>query len=119
MKLENAFFSGSMKIFKTSFPYFYPANVHYDKEGKSFDPNTMELKDLQFGSKYYMKGFIEASEYKAMLSKKWFGSEVPTTFSGFNDGVGLAFPYWSSKAISEVMMITALSKYLRATEYLN
>ena len=33
MKLGNAFFSGSMKIFKTSFPYFYPANVHYDKNG--------------------------------------------------------------------------------------
>jgi len=41
MKLENAFFSGSMKIFKTSFPYFYPANVHYDKKGQNFDPNTI------------------------------------------------------------------------------
>ena len=59
MKLDNAFFSGSMKIFKSSFPYFYPANIHYDKNGKNFDPNSMELKDLGFGSKYYVKGYIE------------------------------------------------------------
>ena len=59
MKLGNAFFSGSMKIFKTSFPYFYPANIHCDKNGKDFDPTTMDLKDLTFGSKYYVKGYIK------------------------------------------------------------
>jgi len=48
-----------------------------------------------------------------MLKQKWFGNEVPTSFSGFNDGFGLTFPYWSSQAISEIMMITALSKFMR------
>ena len=64
MQLGNAFFSGSMKFFKTSFPYFYRANVHYDREGKKFDPNTMDLKDLQFGAKYYVKGYIQDEQYK-------------------------------------------------------
>ncbi len=51
-----------------------------------------------------------------MLKLKWFGFDVPTTFEGYNDGQGMLFPYWSSAAITEVMIITAMSKYLRATE---
>ena len=48
-----------------------------------------------------------------MLSKKWFGSNVPVNFTGYNDGNGITFPYWSSKAISQVMIINALSKYVK------
>jgi len=35
-----------------------------------------------------------------MLSKKWFGSNMPTAFDGYNEGIGITFPYWSSNAIS-------------------
>jgi len=50
-----------------------------------------------------------------MLKLKWFGVDVPTTFEGYNDGNGMLFPYWSSSSITRIMMITALSKYYRAT----
>lgn len=46
MKELNAFFSGSMKIFNNSFPYFYPSNLALNKEGKIIDPTKMDLKDI-------------------------------------------------------------------------
>ena len=50
-----------------------------------------------------------------MLKLKWWQHDVPIDFAGFNEGRGPLFPYWSSTAITRIMMITALSKYLRAT----
>ena len=52
-----------------------------------------------------------------MLKMKWFTADVPITFEGYNDGKGMLFPFWSSPAITQVMMITALSKYYRATQW--
>ena len=46
-----------------------------------------------------------------MIKMKWFSIPVPTQFDGYNEGTGMLFPYWSSPAITRVMMITALSKY--------
>lgn len=63
-----------------------------------------------------MRGYIEDDQYQKMINKKWFGNNVPTNFTGYNDGKGLTFPYWSSKAISQVMIINALSKYLKVKE---
>lgn len=50
-----------------------------------------------------------------MLKKKWFGSPVPVNETDLNTGRGLTFPFWSSRAITEVMAISSLSKYLKAT----
>ncbi len=44
MKENNAFFSGSVKVFKTSFPYFYPANIHTDAKGNNIDPQSKSFK---------------------------------------------------------------------------
>jgi hypothetical protein len=48
-----------------------------------------------------------------MLKQKWFGEDVPAVFEGYNDGEGPLFPFWTSPAIAEIMIITALSKYYR------
>lgn len=45
-----------------------------------------------------------------MLTKKWYGLDVPIKEMGLNDGFGMIFPFWSSKAITQIMGITALSK---------
>jgi hypothetical protein len=50
-----------------------------------------------------------------MLKMKWFEMEVPTKFEGYNLA-GSFFPYWSASAITEVMMLTAFSKYLHANK---
>lgn len=41
MKEINAFFSGSIKNFKNTFPYFFPANNVRDGEGKLVDPTVL------------------------------------------------------------------------------
>lgn len=51
-----------------------------------------------------------------MLEKKWFGNVVPEDEVSLNTGRGLTFPFWSSRAITEVMSISSLSKYLKATQ---
>ena len=59
MKEGNAFFSGSVKVFKTSFPYFYPANIHTDSKGKDIDPQTIAFNKLPYSMRYYFKGTVE------------------------------------------------------------
>lgn len=54
-----------------------------------------------------------------MLEKKWFEFDVPVNEQSMNEGQGALFPFWSSNAITEIMSITALSKYLKAMETLN
>jgi len=54
--------------------------------------------------------------YSEMLKMKWFGVDVPQTFEGYNDGKGMLFPFWSSSAITQTMMITALSKYYHVSQ---
>ena len=54
-----------------------------------------------------------------MLKKKWFGNEVPQKETSLNTGKGLTFPFWSSRAITEVMAITSLSKYLKTIQKTN
>lgn len=64
MKELNAFFSGSMKIFNNSFPYFFPSNYALNKEGELVDPTKSKMKDIQFGSKVLVKGYIEPEKYE-------------------------------------------------------
>lgn len=51
-----------------------------------------------------------------MLKLKWFNKEVPTTFEGYNDGEGGLFPFWSSPAVAEIMIISSLSKYYHVSQ---
>lgn len=51
--------------------------------------------------------------YIELLKLKWLGAPVPETFTGYNDGKGFTFPFWSSAAITEVKSMTSLSKFLR------
>jgi hypothetical protein len=43
-------------------------------------------------------------------SLDWFGYPVADTFGGYNE---IPFPFWSSKAITEAMLILAMSKKLK------
>ena len=42
-KMGNAFFSGSFKIFKRTFPYFFPSNYVKDDKNRTLDPHSICL----------------------------------------------------------------------------
>lgn len=58
MKELNAFFSGSMKVFNNTFPYFFPSNLALDGKDNQIDPNNLTLKNLTFSTKVFVKGYI-------------------------------------------------------------
>jgi hypothetical protein len=60
MKELNAFFSGSLKVFKNSFPYFFPTNMAIDANGKQIDPTTLSMKDLTWSTNVFVKGHIDS-----------------------------------------------------------
>ena len=63
MKEINAFFSGSLKQFSDTFPYFFPANNVLD-DGKKLDPTDLTLKNLTYSTVSTVKGYIEAEQYE-------------------------------------------------------
>ena len=69
MKELNAFFSGSLKIFDNTFPYFFPVNVAVDGKGHDIDPTKMTIKDLTFSSVVYMKGYIQKADQDKNIRK--------------------------------------------------
>lgn len=59
MKELNAFFSGSLKIFNNTFPYYFPSNYALDGKNNQIDPTNLTLKNLTFSTKVFVKGYIE------------------------------------------------------------
>ena len=55
----NAFFSGSVKVAASTFPLYFPANVHRSN-GSDFDPHGdtkhLDLLNLE----YFAKGYIDS-----------------------------------------------------------
>ena len=45
-KLGNAFFSGSLKVFKRTIPNSFPANVVLDDKNRTIDPQNSTWDDL-------------------------------------------------------------------------
>jgi hypothetical protein len=108
--LQNAFFSGSVKGL-TSLPFFYPANVHRYSNGTELNPQNATERDIKNDMAYHVKGFISMSEYRKLVQKSWFRVPTPTQFTGFNEGTGFTFPFWSSPAITKAMTMAAMSKF--------
>ena len=55
----NAFFSGSVKGFSTTMPYFFPSNVNYDDKNPKINPNNATRDNIDFSIVSYLKGYIE------------------------------------------------------------
>lgn len=51
-----------------------------------------------------------------MLKQKWFEHDVPLHDVDLNGLRSVNFPFWSSRAITEVMAMDCLSKYLKVTK---
>ena len=62
--LNNAFFSGSVKILMKNYPPIYPANKILDKNSTPINAQTATLNDLNNVKEDCMKGFIEDEEYQ-------------------------------------------------------
>ena len=63
----NAFFSGSVKGFSTTMPYFFPSNVNFDDKHSDINPNNSTLRDFDFSIVSYVKGYIEKDEYEGKI----------------------------------------------------
>jgi hypothetical protein len=61
--------------------------------------------------RFLVKGTIEPQNYQQLCNLKWFERSVPLKFEGYNQ---IPFPFWSSSAITEAMLISVLSKKLKA-----
>ena len=59
--MNNAFFSGSLKIVLKDYPAIFPANKILDKKGKAINAQTSTLDDTIDISDDCMKGYIEDS----------------------------------------------------------
>lgn len=63
-KLNNAFFSGSLKILMKDYPLIFPANKILDKNNTPIDAQKAAFNDLAIVNEYCVKGYIEDSEYQ-------------------------------------------------------
>ena len=66
-KLNNAFFSGSLKILFKDYPSIFPANKVLDKSKKPINPQNSTFDDLDKVDEDCMKGFVEDEEYQSKL----------------------------------------------------
>lgn len=57
-KLNNAFFSGSLKIVLKDFPDFFPANKVLDKNKAPINPQTASFNDMNKVLEDCMKGYV-------------------------------------------------------------
>ena len=62
MKELNAFFSGSIKNFQNTFPFFFPANNVIDGD-KKLDPTELGFKNLTYSTVSTMKGYVSKETY--------------------------------------------------------
>jgi len=102
---EGVFFSGSVKG-TSSFPYFYPANYFKDLNGTSLEPDN--LKQLNEDSIIGIYKYIDDSSFKKLVNQKHYGLNTPIKEDPFETS---KFPYWSSPAMTDSLILLSLSKY--------
>jgi hypothetical protein len=106
----NAFFSGSVKSFET-LPFWFPGNFYEYLNGTKVVPrDPSQISNELIGS---MQGVVSDKQYDQYLAQKWFGMSVPTEFHGYNSG---SFPFWSSTPMTLAYSISAMSKFVVASE---
>ena len=66
MSEMNTFFSGSVKIFWDSLPFFYPSNLNINSKGELIDPTTSTMDAISTNSTTKMKGYIPAATYNGI-----------------------------------------------------
>ncbi|KAL0251325.1 hypothetical protein GEMRC1_000538 [Eukaryota sp. GEM-RC1] len=105
-RLENSFFSGSIKGFST-LPWSYPGNHAEMLDGTLVDvhkPFEGEMTELIYG----MKGKVSGEQYAKMLKESYFGFPKEPDFHGFNES---PFPFWSCDSLTRAFSILAVTKF--------
>ncbi|XP_056012965.1 uncharacterized protein LOC125647004 isoform X2 [Ostrea edulis] len=106
----NAFFSGSVKSFK-SMPWWYPSNRKEYLNGTSIADDThIPSSDTIIA----MQGVVSPEWYQQQLKQKHFGFHVPIVFHGYNAEKS-PFPFWSSEPYTYVSAMLSLVKYNSVT----
>eukprot|EP00164_Ancoracysta_twista_P001291 GFYU01001691.1.p1 GENE.GFYU01001691.1~~GFYU01001691.1.p1 ORF type:complete len:704 (+),score=245.11 GFYU01001691.1:142-2253(+) len=117
LKLENSFFSGSLKGDESNFMNF-PLNRLELFNGtkmvclKNFTVSSMdEFFEIAMG----VDGVMSEEEYGQLLSFNCLGKPTPMRFTGYNtkqEDLSLpGWPYWSSPSLTRAFVIQTLSKF--------
>lgn len=107
---EGVFFSGSVKGM-SSFPYFYPADYFKDLNGTSLEPNNST--QLNANSIIGVYKYIDDNDFKELINQKHYGKNTPLKEDPYETSV---FPYWSSPAMTDSLILLSLSKYKNIVE---
>eukprot|EP00340_Litonotus_pictus_P012435 CAMPEP_0170536794 /NCGR_PEP_ID=MMETSP0209-20121228/102343_1 /TAXON_ID=665100 ORGANISM="Litonotus pictus, Strain P1" /NCGR_SAMPLE_ID=MMETSP0209 /ASSEMBLY_ACC=CAM_ASM_000301 /LENGTH=521 /DNA_ID=CAMNT_0010838197 /DNA_START=866 /DNA_END=2431 /DNA_ORIENTATION=+ len=110
--MEGAFFSGSLHGAYSSWPYFYPANFFKYTNGTEFEKDNFDLLS-DVNNSIGVAGYIEEEEFNLQLKRKHYNQTIPFQADDLN---GSAFPYWSSPALTESVLILGLSKMHQVLE---
>ncbi|KAL0211915.1 hypothetical protein RCL1_005541 [Eukaryota sp. TZLM3-RCL] len=105
-KLENAFFSGSIKGL-SSLPFTLPGNYAQTLSREIVNQYEQYQGDMSRVI-YGLSGKISAENYENMLKRPYFGLPPQPKFSSFNE---TPFPFWSSEALTRGFGLLAVTKY--------
>jgi len=107
-ELDNCFFSGSVKGWPDSLPFYYPTNMLEDLQTAA--PVSCKLSNPTPDIVAAVRGLIPEDEYQQKLRNVCFGQPVPQKFSGFNSPASV-FPFWSSPSLSRATALLSLAKW--------
>lgn len=101
-----AFFSGSVHNSYSSYPTFYPAN--FKKTLNGTDIPYEDFDKIPFDYTYAVNGYMSEEEFNDQkYNKTHFGRKTPLVPDDLN---GSEFPFWSSQAMTDSIVLLALSK---------
>ena len=99
-KMENAFFSGSVK--ENTLPFNYPFTVIEPLDNTQ---GSMEKTGGYSGKVVAVRGFIAPLEYQKYIER----FNPPSEFTRYRNS--FPFPFWSSPALTYALVVNVMSKY--------
>ena len=113
-RLENAFFSGSVKA--DDLPFYFPQNFAQYLNGTDLPGNIHSITEYVNVNDELITGYagvVSTSEYASEVAEPWFGTQTPTDWEGYNVSANNTLIYWSSPSLTNSLSLTALGKYLQ------
>ena len=110
-RLENAFFSGSVK--GNDLPFYFPMNAFEFLNGTKVDDvhssSVLKMKNMDETIPGF-SGVVSSAEYQAMVDEVWSGKPTPTEWDGYNFSANGSLIYWSAPDFTRATTVSALGK---------
>ena len=91
-------------------PFFYPQNFGQFLNGSAI-PQDYKVGEKDNDLIITVSGVIPNATYQQLLTKTYFGYDVPIDFPGFNAPTTFPFPFWSSEPLTYSASLLALTQY--------